>query len=336
MEAISRPHIFEQMTVLADDARSRLLLLLECQELTVGELCSIIQLPQSSMSRQLKTLADGGWVASRPDGTRRLYHATLDDLDAATRQLWQLTREQVAGSTSAQQDTLRLAGVLSERRSRSQEFFAGAAGEWDRVRDELFGNRAYLMGLLGLLDPDMVIADLGCGTGAVSEILAPLARKVIAVDDSEAMLAAARSRLEPFSNVEVRRGELDSPPLRDACVDVATLILVLHHLPDPGNVVCEVARTLRPEGRLLIVDMLPHERSEFRQEMGHVWMGFAERRIRRFFSAAGLGRPRFHAVPVEPSARGPALFAAVARKTENKSKNPGREGKRNQKRSSRP
>lgn len=312
METLGHPPIFDQMSVLADDARSRILLVLERQELTVTEICAVMQLPQSTVSRQLKTLADGGWVASRRDGTRRLYHGTLGDLDSSSRNLWLLAREQVAGTASADQDARRLASVLAERRKRSQQFFAGAAGEWDQVREELFGHSSYLLALLDLIDPRSVVADLGCGTGAVCEALAPVTQKVFAIDDSEAMLEAARERLGVFRNVTVRLGDLQSLPLPDGAVDAATLILVLHHLPDPAAVIREVARILRPGGKLLIVDMLPHERAEYRQQMGHVWMGFSERAIRRYLSGAGLESIRFRSLPPEPAAKGPAVFAASA------------------------
>jgi len=312
MEALTRPHIFDQMTVLADDARSRLLLLLEQQELTVGELCAILQLPQSTVSRHLKTLSDGGWATSRPDGTRRLYRARLEGLDAVSRRLWLLTRDQVAGTASAEHDARRLAGVLAERRARSREFFEGAAGEWDRVRDEMFGSRGLLLGLLGLLQPTMTVADLGCGTGAVSEALAPVVRQVFAVDGSQGMLDAAGDRLRRFDNVEVRRGELEALPLEDAAADAATLILVLHHVPDPAEALREVARILRPGGRLLIVDMLPHDRADYQQQMSHAWMGFDERRIRLYLAGAGLKEMRYRALPADPAAKGPALFAATA------------------------
>jgi ArsR family transcriptional regulator len=327
MEALHHPRIFGQMSVLADDVRSRLLLLLEGRELTVGELCSVLRLPQSTVSRQLKTLSEAGWAASRPDGTRRLYRAVVEGLDPVSRRLWRLTREQVVGTAAAEQDARRVDGVLAERRARSREFFEGAAGQWDRVRDDRFGRRSLLLGLLGLLDPEMRLADLGCGTGAVSELLAPVVRRLYAVDGSEAMLGAARKRLAPLGNVEVRGGELEALPLKDGSVDAATLILVLHHVPDPAAVVGEGARILRPGGRLLIVDMLPHDNTEYQQQMSHAWMGFGESQLRRFLSGADLEKTRYHSLPADPSARGPALFAATAVKPNANA----RTGKRNTK-----
>src|SRR5688572_24169917 len=120
--------ILDHMSTLADPTRCRMLVLLEKHELTVSELCSVLQMPQSSVSRQLKTLADDGWVHSRRDGTSRFYSMPLDDLDSAASRLWPLIREQVAATTGAGQDDRRLRGVLARRRAKSQEFFATAAG----------------------------------------------------------------------------------------------------------------------------------------------------------------------------------------------------------------
>ena len=139
-----------------------------------------------------------------------------------------------------------------------------------------------------------------------------MVRKVIAVDASEAMLRASRQRLEAYGNVELHRAELEALPLEDRQLDAATLILVLHHLPDPAKVISEVARVLKPRGRLLIVDMLPHDRAEYRQEMGHVWMGFDSKQINNYLKAAGLRLMLYHPLPPDTMAKGPALFAATA------------------------
>ena len=139
MESGAQPQILGHLSALADGLRGRILLLLEPQELTVTELCSILQLPQSTVSRHLKTLTDGGWISSRPEGTRRLYHLAPARLDPSAHELWKLTRGQIAETAAAAQDAGRLRGVLAERRSRSQEFFHAGAEHWDSLRGELFG-----------------------------------------------------------------------------------------------------------------------------------------------------------------------------------------------------
>ena len=109
--------ILDHMTALADPIRCRMLLLLEKHELTVSEICAVLQMPQSSVSRHLKTLADDDWVTSRRDGTSRFYSMPLDDLDRAASRLWPIIREQVVTTAAAAQDDRRLRGVLNRRRA---------------------------------------------------------------------------------------------------------------------------------------------------------------------------------------------------------------------------
>jgi len=308
----AQPQIFDYMSALADGLRSRILLLLERQELTVTELCAVMQLPQSTVSRHLKTLSDGGWVASRKEGTRRLYGTTFPDLDRSGRSLWRMIREQAASTAAARQDARRLPSVLARRRHRSRRFFEGSADSWDRVRDDLFGERFYLFALMGLIAGEPEIADLGCGTGFASEALAPIAGRVTAIDGSGAMLEAARARLAGFENVDLIQGDLEHLPIRDHSVDAATLILVLHHVTAPEKVLAEVARILRPNGRLLLLDMLPHDRLEYQRKMGHVWMGFSREQTGNLLSLAGLAATGYRPLRPEVDASGPNLFAVTA------------------------
>ena len=304
--------VLDHLVVLADGLRVRMLAVLARHELTVSELCGVLQLPQSTVSRHLKILGDGGWVSSRREGTSRYYTLPLDDLPDANRRLWQLVLEQVEQTAEAAQDDTRLKGVLAERRTKSEAFFSSAAGQWDRVRTELFGRDSHLHPLLGLLDPAAAVGDLGCGTGEVSAALAPFVGRVVAIDSSREMLSAARARLREHRNVVVRRGALERLPLEDGELDAAVIILVLHHIVDPAGVLAEAARVLRPGGRLLVADMRPHDHDEYRQTMGHVWLGFSERQIGRWLGAAGFGAARWHPLPVEPGVKGPGLFVATA------------------------
>jgi ArsR family transcriptional regulator len=304
--------IFEDLTTLADATRSRMLLLLERHELTVSELCAVLQLPQSTVSRHLKTLADAGWVTSRRDGTSRFYSLALDDRGPETRRLWALLREQITATPGADQDSRRLKGVLGRRQAKSQQFFESAAGQWDHVRQELFGRSSHLLALPGLLDERWSVGDLGCGTGQIAAVLAPFVHRVVAVDRSSDMLQEASRRLREHGNVEVRQAELESLPLESGELDAATLVLVLHHLPDPAAALREASRVLKPGGRLLIADMLPHDREEYRQQMGHVWLGFSEDAIRRMLAAVGFASIRIVPLGADPDAKGPALFVAAA------------------------
>jgi len=304
--------VFDRLSVLADPVRCRLLTILERDELTVSELCSILQLPQSTASRHLKTLVEDGWVQGRKDGTSRRYIAQPLAEGSSAAALWSVVHGEIAQSVAVHNDLQRLQRVLAERRTKSQEFFSSAAAEWTEVRKNLFGEHFDRIALLGLLDRSWTVADLGTGSGQMSAHLAPFVGRVIAVDESDAMLQTARKRLLAHENVEVRQGRLESLPIADGELDAATLVLVLHYLPDPQAAIAEAARALCPGGRLLLVDMLPHERAEYRQSMGHLWLGFSSAQLEAWFSAAGFEKPIVSPLPIDATAKGPTLFAASA------------------------
>jgi ArsR family transcriptional regulator len=299
------------MVELADTTRCRLLAALERQELTVGELATALQLPQSTVSRHLRILADQAWISSRAEGASRWYRRN-PLLDADMLGLWELVRSAMASTPGALQDAARLDAVVAARRSGTQAFFATASAEWDALRTDLFGARADLAAALALLDPSLVVGDLGCGTGALTAALAPHVAQVHAVDASPAMLAAASARLASCANVTVTEGALEALPLPDASLDVAVLMLVLHHVPDPARALREVHRVLRPAGRLLITDMRPHAQERYRDTMGHVWLGFAPEALGAWLRDAGFERMHYVPLPVDPSATGPALFSCTA------------------------
>jgi ArsR family transcriptional regulator len=201
---------------------------------------------------------------------------------------------------------------LHERRTTSQSFFSTRAGQWDKVRAELYGTGADLTPLTALLDPTWTVGDLGCGTGQTTAALAPFVEQVIAVDESSAMLGAARTRPSGSDNVDLRGGRLEDLPVEDAVLDAAVLSLVLHFVVDPIVVLSEAARVLKPGAPLLIVDMLPHEREDYRSSMGHLWLGFSNEQLTGWFSDAGFEKIRIVPLPPDPAAKGPSLFTARA------------------------
>lgn len=305
------PAVLDRLSALADLTRSRLLLVLERDALTVNELCQVLRLPQSTVSRHLRVLADEGWVTSRAEGPSNRYRAALDP---AARQLWHLVGGEVAEAPAARQDATRLRSVLAQRSTKSREFFATSAGQWDRLRTELFGPRAELAALPALLNDSWVVGDLACGTGPVAASLAPFVARVIAVDGSAPMLAAARKRLTGLGNVELRRGDLEALPIDGGALDAAVLSLALHLVPEPARALAECARVLKPGGTLLVVDMTPHDRTDFAESMGHLWPGIDADALAAWGREAGFARCSYHPLPADPAAKGPTLFAAALRR----------------------
>ena len=309
----NEPLVLNWMQVLSDLTRTRLLRLLERVELTVVELCDILQSPQSTVSRHLKVLADDAWVESRRDGTSRWYRMPVRQFDAPRRKLWQLVKEQSVQQVACQQDDQRLEQVLTERQSRSQAFFRSAAAEWDRLRGELFGPELNQWILAACLSPQETVAELGCGTAALSEMISPFVSRVVAIDSSKAMLKSAKSRLKSCSNVDLRLGDLTSLPVDEDEIDLAILVLVLPYLSDPSAALLEAARCIKPSGRVVIVDMVPHERTEYQQDMGHVWLGCDQERLQSWTQDSGLELSFYQTIPPDRRAKGPPLFAASLR-----------------------
>ncbi len=189
--------VTERLAALSERVRLRILRILEIEELSVGEVASVVQLPQSTVSRHLKVLAEGGggggggtsgggWLVRRNEGTQTLYRLVLDDLPLESRALWLVVKDQligVAGGANSvsdpelDEDLRRLRAVIEERRTDSESFFGrvggGGGSEWERVRETLYGSSFTAVSLLALVWPDWRVADLGCGTGNAAELIAP-------------------------------------------------------------------------------------------------------------------------------------------------------------------
>ncbi len=300
------------MQSLSDPTRARLLRLLERSELTVAEMCSTLQLPQSTVSRHLKVLGDDGWVASRRDGTSNLYRMPSVELETAQRKLWSVVKSQCVATSTTDQDDARLEQVLEARRSKSQTFFSSAAGKWDRLRADLFGHRVDAWAMAASFPSDAIVGDLGCGTGVIAQTISPWVQQVVAVDSSAAMLQSARKRLKETTNIDLRRGELTQLPIDDAYLTHTILILVLPYLASPESVFVEAWRVTKPGGKLIVLDMVPHDRTEYREELGHSWQGFSAEQIRAWMDRSGWHSSRYALVPPDPDAKGTGLFVTTA------------------------
>ncbi|MFZ4576047.1 MAG: ArsR/SmtB family transcription factor [Phycisphaerales bacterium] len=303
----------DRLGAASDPVRLRLLCLLESHELSVGEIASVVQLPQSTVSRHLKHLAETGWLQRRSEGPASYFQLVLDDQPREIRELWRVVRGQV-GDLETSEDRRRAAAVVAERRTDSQTFFGRIGGDWDALRTELFGGRFTALGLLSLIDPAWTVADFGCGTGNVAEILAPVVSRVYAIDSSPTMLEAARARIASRANVSFVLADSARTGIPAQSVDAAVAVLLLHHVESPEATVTEMRRVLRENGVALILDMMPHDRDEYRRLMGHRMQGIGRDAVLELLTGAGLSRCEYRPLPHEPGSKGPELFVAVGRR----------------------
>src|SRR5690349_2146158 len=277
--------------LLGDEARLRLLRLLAAERLNVTELTSILGIAQSGVSRHLGLLKDARLVEERRDGGFTYFRLApaLESGGNGFGPLWPLLRAQFEAASATADGRADDARLEEVRRVRKENFEEHGAAEDTR---QIVPGRSWAAWsrALGHLLPPLEIADLGCGDGYLTIEAARFAKKVIAVDRSEAALArakeaAARRRLK---NIDWKRGELEKLPINDASVDVALLSQALHHAADPARALAEAVRSVRPGGRVLVLDLRKHDEQWVRERLGDTWLGFEDAELERLLEDAGL------------------------------------------------
>ncbi len=297
--------------LLSDPTRLRILRLLQEEELTVAELQQILGMGQSRTSAHLAQLKAEGLVADRRAGKHIFYARS----GAVPDGLGDLIRRGGDELSEAIQDAAALKLALSKRQDKAGEYFNRLAGKFGRTYVPGRSWRALAHGLLRLLPP-MVIADMGAGEGTLSQLLARTARKVIAIDNSPAMVefGSKLAAEHGFGNLEYRLGDIDDPPIKLASVDLALFSQALHHAASPGKALAAARRILKPGGRLMVFDLLSHSFEQARTLYAHVWLGFSEVELLRLIEKAGFRDAEVSVVSRESRAPHFQTVLATARK----------------------
>lgn len=283
--------ILKSLSLIADPTRVRILLLLKEEELSVAELQEVLSLPQSNISAQLAKLKSAELVSDRRSGKNRLYR--IDEPSAKDKPAHEhfLALLDAAGAElrEVKKDTEALKVVLRKRAQTAQAYFDALAGKFGRHYIPGRSWKGLGETLLKLLPP-LVIADLGAGEGTLSQLLAQRARKVIAVDNSEKMVAygAELARKHGFENLEYRLGDIEAPPIPPTSVDLVFLSQALHHAQNPEKALKAAHTLLKPGGRIVVLDLLKHQFEKARDLYADVWLGFSESEMHEFLGRAGF------------------------------------------------
>ena len=262
---------------LSEPLRLRLLRLLRAEELNGNELCEVLDVPQSTLSRHLAVLKDSGLVETRRQGTWSFFRiAESAPLRGPDADLLGLLEGLLAEDPAAGRDAQRLAAVLEGRRQAVRDHFQADGAGWDNFQERHADPAVKQAALAHLVPPGLLVVDAGCGAGWFLPELAASGGRVVAVDNAPRQLEKARERARRLGlhNVEFREGDLASLPLGDGEADALFAQLSLHHAPQPESALRDWHRVLRPGGSLVITDFMPHEESWLRDEHADLWPGF--------------------------------------------------------------
>ncbi|MGQ0551896.1 MAG: ArsR/SmtB family transcription factor [Planctomycetota bacterium] len=274
------------LRVLADETRLRVLGLLAETELSVGELARALAMGQSRVSNHLKVLRESQLIVERHEGS--FTYCRMSTLEGSAAQVVGALKPALETLPDRQADRRRLASVLADRAD-SRAFFDRIAGDWDLIGSDFALGTGRLEVLGCLVTPDLVVADVGCGTGYLARALGRRVRRVICVDTSSAMLEKARDNLADLdAEFEFRTGAVEALPLQTAEVDAACAHMVLHHLSDTRAGLAEMARVTRPGGLVVAVELLPHREDWMREAMADARLGLDPVQLEAELRSIGL------------------------------------------------
>jgi ArsR family transcriptional regulator len=270
--------------------RLRLLSLLSVGELSVKDLTEILDQSQPRVSRHLRLLTESGLVTRHAEGAWAFFRLS-DEASAAT--LVQHLLEQLDTSDPVlQADVMRLDAVQRDHQARAASYFSKVAMDWDRVRSLHAPESAVEDAIVEMMDGVEVnlFIDLGTGTGRMLELLDGHFKKGVGIDSSREMISVARSKFERSGqkSVFVRLGDIAQLDEYRASAELAMLHQVLHHFVDPGQALDSARQTLKPGGKIVVVDFMPHKLEFLREEQAHKRLGLSHEQMHAWANAAGL------------------------------------------------
>ena len=294
MRDLGLDDIVEILKAAGEPTRLRLLALLAAGDLTVTDLTDILGQSQPRISRHLKLLAEAALIDRYQEGAWAYFR--LSQNGPAVALVRQLLDAVDRVDPVVSRDDERLRALKKIRSEKAQAYFSRNAADWDVLR-RLHVSEAEVEAKLAELvgdEPVDAFLDLGTGTGRILQLFSGLYRRGVGVDASRDMLAVARANLDRagITKASIRHGDIFNLPLERDEFDVVTIHQVLHFLEEPDAAISEAARMLRPDGRLVIVDLAPHGLERLRDEHAHIRLGFSHQTMTEWLERAGLSVER--------------------------------------------
>lgn len=283
-------NLLQGMRAVAEPTRLRLLALCAHAELTVTELTQILGQSQPRVSRHLKLLVEAGLLDRFREGTWAFYRMSETQACATLgRTIVDLIPE---NDSTISRDLQRLEAVQTAKAKQAADYFRINAARWDQIRFLHIDDAEIERAMLTLLSPDDVgeLLDIGTGTGRMLIVYGDQAVRAVGIDLSREMLSVARVNLERagLRNCQVRLGDMYQLPVVSESFDSVTIHQVLHYADSPADVIAEAARALRPGGRLIVADFVPHHEEALRDEHAHRRLGFSDEEISSWLQRAKL------------------------------------------------
>lgn len=282
------PDIWDIIKLLSDSTRSRILAILKNEELSVAELQDVLDMGQSRISSHLSLMRQANLLIDRKEG-KKTFYVLNEALSVSLNDLIESILVAISDSDNVRLDRENLKRVLEKRKQYAEEYFNSVAGRLGK--DYCPGRSWEAIGhMLLLLTSKLTIADLGAGEGLISQLLARGAEKVYCVDNAPKMVEFGKALADKnkLTNLEYVLGDIESIPLKDSSVEVALLSQALHHANHPQMALKEAFRILKPNGRVIILDLLEHDFEKTRELYADVWLGFSENKLYQMLKESGF------------------------------------------------
>ena len=282
------PDIWDIIKLLSDSTRSRILAILKNEELSVAELQDVLDMGQSRISSHLSLMRQANLLIDRKEG-KKTFYVLNEALSESLNDLIESILVAISDSDNVRLDRENLKRVLEKRKQYAEEYFNSVAGRLGK--DYCPGRSWKAIGhMLLLLTSRLTIADLGAGEGLISQLLARGAEKVYCVDNAPKMVEFGKALADKnkLTNLEYVLGDIESIPLKDSSVEVALLSQALHHANHPQMALKEAFRILKPNGRVIILDLLEHDFEKTRELYADVWLGFSENKLYQMLKESGF------------------------------------------------